>query len=394
MISNVVKAHFMRKIYSIAFIGFVSIGAMAQKTKDQPDSTLKLEDLQLTNAPGFSLMDVSPSSIERPSTTRAFAASIVNAIGQSNGIPQNYAVEFTPFWFLKHPHLSPLKYYGLKKDGGSRPFAALGLFSVSFALINNPGATVNNIAAHNASLGLRTTLIKVYKKKTRDNILRTNTQWVEALRRLFQKTPPPMRPTQHYIDSLEKAMMDAKGNAVSYGDTIKSYLQDKPVFSLDGASALNLAFTNNNYSSNRLNRYGIWLNANLSLDISGKNNGGGKNYFNLYAIGRYLNNSDSLSADGKYVNVGFMDYGAKAELEFNRLSLAYEYIRRTSSQAGVPNTFKSVGLLKYKIKDGLYLTGAFGQNFTKNNNLIATLGINWGLSNGNEKLTGGSPGRN
>jgi hypothetical protein len=365
----------MKKTYSIIFLFCVALNITAQ---DKPDSTLKLEDLQMTNAPSFSLLDVSPSSIERPSTTKAFSASIVNAITQNSGIPQNYAVEFTPFWFVSHPKLSALKYYGVKENGDMRPFSSLGLFSVSFALINNPNTAPGQIAAHNVSFGIRTTLLKIYKKKTRDILFKTNSDWVGAL-----KNASNTGNTKASVSDIDAIEAKVKGS--QYGDSIKAHLKDKPIFSIDGASALNFAFNNNSYSSNRLNRYGVWLNANLCFDISGKNNTG-KNFFNIYAIGRYLNNSDSLTTDGKYVSVGFLDYGAKAELEFNRLSVAYEYIRRETSEP-TPNTFKSVGLIKYKIKDGLYLTGAFGQNFTKVNNLIAVLGINWGLSNGNERVS-------
>ena len=376
----------MKKIYIIsALVSFIVFKINAQ---DKPDSSLKLEDFQLTNAPGFSLLDVSPSSIERPVTTKAFSASVINSLNQSTGIPQNYAVEFTPFWFFKHPKLSALKYYGLSDDGNAKnkAFSSVKFLSVSFALISNPSGTTSQLAAHNLSFGFRTTILKLYTKKTRTKLSRVNEAWVTALRVASRNLSPSYNanPTANDADILE-----AKVQHKHYGDSVKKYLQDKPWFSFDAASALNLAFNNNNYSSNRVNRIGIWANANLSIDISNKNPGSGKNYFNVYAIGRYLQNSDSLNTDGSYLSINFIDYGAKAELEFNNLSFAYEYIRRATSKPGVPNTFKSVGLIKYKIKDGLFLTGAFGQNFTANNNLITVLGINWGISNGTEKVNTG-----
>ncbi len=66
-------------------------------------------------------------------------------------------------------------------------------------------------------------------------------------------------------------------------------------------------------------------------------------------------------------------YGIKAEFQFDKISFAFKYIRRTSSIKNIPDTYKSVGLLQYKIGDGLFLTGAFGRNFSSANNLILPL---------------------
>ena len=101
----------------------------------------------------------------------------------------------------------------------------------------------------------------------------------------------------------------------------------------------------------------------------------------MYALGRYLSDGTTLK-NNEYISQNFYDFGGKLELEFKKLSVAYEYIYRIND---ISNTFRSNGIVKYKISDQLYLTGAFGKNFGDNNNLISLLGLNWGLSSGTEK---------
>ena len=99
---------------------------------------IKLEDLKMPNSPAFILLDVAPTSIDRPTTTKAFSTSILNNVNKNNGIPQNYAVEFTPYWFFKHPNLSAFKYWGYDKDKAIQKTGAQAKYlSVSFATVNS-----------------------------------------------------------------------------------------------------------------------------------------------------------------------------------------------------------------------------------------------------------------
>ncbi len=230
---------------------------------------------------------------------------------------------------------------------------------------------------HNAGFGARATIIQIQSKIVRKNIQRLSNSWYYTLRDFVRSFAPDI-PTQAQLDSFNKAKLN-------YGDSIKSYLLQKPMFSLSVATATNIAFDNNSFGSNRISRTGIWANAELSINLN-KNGSVSTNYLNVSALIRYINDRDSLAPDNKYIRANLLDYGGKAEFQFGKFSLAYEYVRRTSDIQNVSDTYKSVGLLHYKIKEGLFLTGAFGQNFSSVNNLITTIGINWGLSSGEEKI--------
>ncbi len=373
----------------VLMIAIVFIGSHKMYAQGTQDNSIKLQDLQLTNAPVFNLLDISPSSIDNPASTKAFAASILSAINQGSGIPQNYALEFTPFWYTKHPKYTSYTYFGVKSTGENMPFSQARLFSVSFAFINKDSTTnYGKLANHNAGLGVRTTLIRFFSRKTRDSIQSVSKDWYNSLKIAAEQLPTDV--TQADVDKIQK-ILAARAHASSYGEKIKTYLQEKPLFSLNIAAATNMTFENNSFNGNRINRSGIWMDADLALQInkkdkSGKAVGPSSNYFNLSAVIRYINDKDSLDAQKNHINANLFDYGLKAEFQIGKLSLAYEYIRRTSSLHSESNTYKSVGILHYKIRDGLFITGAFGQNFSRFNNLISTLGINLGLSNGSEKI--------
>jgi hypothetical protein len=110
----------------------LNISAQSQKQTE-----INLNDLQAPNSPAFILLDVAPTLIERPTSSKAFATSIINSIAENNGIPQNYAVEFTPFWFFKHPEFTAYKYYGINENGSKKkPFSSSRMTAISLAYVN------------------------------------------------------------------------------------------------------------------------------------------------------------------------------------------------------------------------------------------------------------------
>lgn len=122
----------------------------------------------------------------------------------------------------------------------------------------------------------------------------------------------------------------------------------------------------------------IWTTLNLAINLNKENT----QYLNFYVAGRYI--SDGLNQDDSqtYFKENSLDVGGKLELELKAFSIGYEFIIRNNN---LNNTYWSVGNLRYKIYENLYLVGAYGKNFGEGRNLISLLGINWGINSGNEK---------
>jgi hypothetical protein len=388
----------MKKIcLIIVFIVFTGKNIWSQSNKIEAD-TITLKELEIPNSPAFILLDQTPSTIERPNSSKAFALSILNSFQDSNGVPKNYAVDFTPFWFFKHPNMTSLKYAGYNVENKKQHiFGNIERASISFALITTTD-TLTQKVINNLSVGLRLNLISIRSKQDIEDIIKANSDLINYLRdrddrfekhladikkSLNDNTAVPLKVSNPllYSQTLKEFYEKEDENEGIKENGLKDILARKSAFAVDGAIGYNNFYLDNKFSNGHFGRFGAWLTLNYSWHID--KNPNGKNYFNLYAIGRYLSDGTSIS-NGEYQKQNFYDFGGKAEFEFKKISLAYEYIYRDSNSS---NTFRSNGLLKYKISDNLFLTGAFGKNFGLNNNLISMLGINWGLSTGTEKAT-------
>lgn len=423
---NILFSSEMKTISKITFPILMALAAGSYAQTGSP-STINLKNLQVPSSPAFILMDVAPTSIEKPATAKAFSASILNSVSENNGIPENYGVEFTPFWFVKHPKFTAYKYYGIDPSGKKRmPFAGLRMTAISLASVRNETAidTVF-LKTSNIAIGVRSTLVKVISNSDirdivyyHDSLSRLieglNLQlgmtdskvaffesMLEQIQKELDSSPPDSviailkkkkQDAEETLKELKAEYLELLNNGsrdprmVAVENKLKEILARKPIFAVDGAMALNWAFENSRFDDNYFDRFGAWLSMNLSLPLHKRDASSKTNYFNLYAVGRYLTGrtlEEIYSADRQSV----FDAGGKAEAEIGPFSLSAEYIYRANLDDPGENTFRACGVAKYKIFESLYLTGSFGKNFGDQNNLISLFGINWGFGSGFESVS-------
>ena len=71
-----------------------------------PSPSFTLQDLRTPTAPGFVLLGVAPALIQRPTTPKAFAVSLLSTVSASdNLLPSDYAVEAAPYWLTSRQEL-------------------------------------------------------------------------------------------------------------------------------------------------------------------------------------------------------------------------------------------------------------------------------------------------
>jgi hypothetical protein len=349
---------------------------------------IDLTNLEVPNSPAFMLLDVAPTLIERPSSGKAFAMSILNTVNENNGIPQNYAVEFTPFWYFKHPSLDAFKYWGIDPVANkNKGFNQIKQSTVSFAYANTkwPDTSISrNI--NNLAFGVRGTIFQLVTKKNRDDLIDANNKIIQRLREYNEK----LSGFVFDQDMAEKAKLLADSMSsdpilLENEQKIQEILSREALFSIDGATAVNWAFDGNSFSTNQLSLFGAWLTINYSQELNSKNEGW-KNYLSFLMLARYTYDN-ALNGDprsnGDFLNL--LDFGGKLEFDFKQLSFSYEYIFRTAINQYI-NTFRSTGMAVYKISDKMYVLASLGKNFGDTNNLIAQFGINLGFGTGNEKV--------
>jgi hypothetical protein len=352
-----------------------------------PDSVrVKMDNISIPNSPGFILLDESPSVIDRPASPKAFATSIFNSYRQAGGFPSNYGVEFTPFWFFRHPRMTAYKYLGYNKaEEKQLPFSHIKKASISLAYVNNPD-TDTTPSISNIAFGIRTTILSIRSRRNIQALKNANDQIVQNLRNINQLVIEldPLEPGYH--EKVQRIVDNYENDPqlLESEEQLRQLIEVRPVFAIDAAIAYSRFFLNNKFSDQHFGRLGLWAVLNYSQALGKESIP--KNYISLYGIFRYLQDGTVQNSSGSWDRTNHLDFGARAELELNKLSLSVEYLSR-QRQDNAENTFRAVGVVNYRLSKSFSLTASFGRNFGEEQNLVTLFGLSFGLNSGNEAAT-------
>ncbi|WP_294312400.1 hypothetical protein [uncultured Chryseobacterium sp.] len=371
---------------------FLSIGLKAQGDK------IDLKSLEMSNAPSIILLGISPTELESPKTKKAIILSLVNSFKKGNGVLDNYAVEITPFWLFPSKRIDALKYVGINSMGKQNIFNDIQKTSFSIAyskdLKLNPDS---GIETPSFSVGLSSRILNIRSKDNRDKIIDLTATIEDINRKLsvnFIKNIEPEIFKKCKLDGITdvdcKKIRDFEYNKFINTndqdsiekekqkelDNYKLLIDAAPIFSVDFATAYSTFFSDNKFANNHFGKLGFWMTLSSGIDFTDKEDPKIEKKLNFYGIARYLEDGTTLSVDQQFLRTRNFDFGGKAEFVYNRFSISYEYIYRVNE---IENTFRSSGLLAYKISDKVYINAAFGKNYGNKDNLISFLGLNWGL---------------
>lgn len=349
--------------------------------------SLNITDLELPNAPAFTILDYSPTNISTPTTTQAFTLSLINSVSNANGVPTDYALEFTPYWVFKNKSRNFNDYLsGEEKNSYCKPYK-----NMSFSLSSVKKETIQNV-----SVGIRTNLFTVNRKAKGLAIAELKTKQLVNLVKIIDDAIAPIDVVTGAIKDpytsgspqskdWQKTQLDILENNPLYVSASKSVYDKvdeinamKPIFTVDVATAYSHFYDENEFKSGKFGRFGAWTTLNENFKFEGKNN-----YLCLYQYVRYLENGMNYDETTLVYNrVESLDIGAKVEFQLNDFSLGYEYIKRTSES----DNYRSVGNIKYKLNKSFTINGGFGKNFEKTENLVSFLGVSWGIATSNNVL--------
>ncbi len=349
----------------------------------QDDITTQLTNMAPPSSPAFVLMDIAPTSVYVPESLKAMSLQVLNGLGgeSGNGFPKNFAAEVVPFWYTRPKNMNVLKYYNFRKSdesiSGVEGYDSQNIFgdifkkaSLSFAYMDGT-FEVFETPQNYISVGARTTLIKVLKKqdiknavakyKNYDNYMKTSPDVIQ----LIGNTDP---------SKLNEEVQKLESWQTAYKE-LEEAINIRPVFIMDISVAYS-ALLNNEESGfgDHFGRMGVWLSSDLALPFSNNPN----NFIHVYAVGRYLRNGLNLNNENMLFTTDVYDVGGKFELEFNALSVGYEYL----SREGDDDQYRSLGTIRYRISDSFTVTGGFGKNFNSGDDTISLLGVKWALNTG------------
>ncbi|HMT28906.1 MAG TPA: hypothetical protein PKD91_06475, partial [Bacteroidia bacterium] len=95
----------MKTIQIYTCLSLLLIAIFSNEAKSQ--EAIDLTELKAPSSPAFSILGVQPNDIARPKTFEALEANLFSSISGENStiLPNNYALEFSPYWLMSHPKL-------------------------------------------------------------------------------------------------------------------------------------------------------------------------------------------------------------------------------------------------------------------------------------------------
>lgn len=411
----------MKKIVLLAAL----VSNMTLLFAQSKEISAELNKLELSNAPSVMLLGLASSDLETPKSKKAFMSSIVNSFSENDGLPNAYAVELTPTHLFPLTEMDALKYAGIKSikktdnsyEYKNNIFSEAKNVSVSFAFLRN--YKIEDLETENPSVSfsLRTTVFKIRNKKNIEAITTSSNN----ISRELTDIQSEFYQSQKYKDidasnisnsEKEKKLAQAlEGFVTDYYKTetenYKKYLDEKPAFQLDIASAYSTFFLDNQFKNNQFGKLGFWMTMSSGINLErtktpkkkeDQNDEKSKviikeafttdaskikKRLNFYAVARYLQDRTIYDAASGFSRSNNYDFGGKIELVYNRFSIGYEFIYRSSD---LDDTYRSNGIINYKVSDSVYINAAFGKNYGDKNNLITFLGLNWGLDSKRKTL--------
>jgi hypothetical protein len=359
----------------------------------EPDSTLSFDLLLAPSAPGFVLLGVEPSAVERPGTPSDLALAILSHTGDLSHLPENLALQFSPYWLFFGQHIT-FERFADHRDPGQNLLQTLSLslaYSTSDSLPDLPSTPL--------ALGIRCSPLRGRIDPEFDGYARRLESLYEELDRLSEVFHEKWA-TRIEEDSTIRALFDG---FLAADDSLKPLLEPliqaqiaereaeirthveteirqehtariqsvreilsglrfrRIGWTLDLAGGLVIEFPGRRFDDGQIGRWGGWLTG----GFVGRS-------LSALALARYLGYRDESEES-------LLDLGARFILDDpGRFSLSVEGIyRKRLNGDGSRDTWRLAFIFDYEIARNKALSLAFGRDFEgkRSANLIVSLSV-------------------
>lgn len=314
---------------------------------DAQSVSLKLDSLRPPASPAFVLLDVAPSTIERPTTPRAVAFGLASSVGDADGLPKNYAVAFAPYWLTSHPRLTLDAY----ERGG---FAANLVRTLDFSFASaerTKDSTGTPLPGTRLGWGVRALPLKGVQSDSVPILL-------DSIRGIHRRCL--------LEDDTEGCIARADSAIHGLVRRTQREMRNRYGWTLEIAGGMTVDFPNDDFSRGRGERVGVWITPGYRAQHSPMQN--------LFVL-RYIR-------DLADVDENTLDFGGRVYWEWKQAALSAEVVQRWSG-AEWKNTQRVTGTFEFQITGDLYATYSLGRDFVPqdggNNRLVSILGVNFGV---------------
>jgi len=310
--------------------------------------TLTLDELRTPPSPAFVLLGVEPSSVERPANPKSLAISLLSAATGNDLIPKNYALEVAPYWMVSHPGLTFDQYY--KANVWQSIVQSLSVSLATSKFTEDSGGTGSETGI---GLGMRF-LFLTGKANSELSTLRSK---LRNIQNQILDTDDPEKEKQLTKQAQDIALK------------IQSADKKRVGWRVEFANAISASYPDDNFNRGSIGRIGLWVTGSYELETP---------FLSFISCSRYLRDvHDNNEKD-------LFDIGGRLLYQNKDLSLSAEFVKRfiNSQSSGDIQTNRLAGILEYRIREDLYLSGSFGKDYAdegQDNTLIALLGVHFGF---------------
>lgn len=324
---------------------------------------VEIDDLTAPTSPAFILLEVSPAAVERPENAKTFAVNLLNKLSSTKGLPQNYALEVTPYWLASH---TGLEFHEYQKPSPGQ--SIMQSFALSVATVPMPGATTGaDPVGTRLGMGMR---MNIFNGKP-DTALETKVGLLADAQDRFLTA---------------RRAGDAAGAATAgmdlekYALEIQSLDTERVGFFLALAAGQVWAFPEDDAARRTAEKSGIWLTP--SYRFRACNVGRDEPCEQRVDIVGVVRELKSTGQDARWDYGGRLVWRASRELYLSAESLHRRDRLAAGTVTAQAGSDRTVGLLEYRIKKDLVLYGSFGRDFMKDNGvkpLVSLFGLNLGF---------------
>jgi hypothetical protein len=329
-------------------------------------------------SPAFTLFGLEPASVERPANPADLAISFATQAKDAAGVPEDFAIEFSPFWLVSRPFLS------WSADKARSPWQSLqrtASFSIGTGQIGTDEAPVTGLAIGGRASILSGELsdeleaqIKRLETQLTNQATMLNALMAPALERLRERFNAREITVEQLAEETAKIQaLAVKSKLHTESAEYKAVVKTMEKFAtvrdgwfLEVAGAAGWRYPEAVWKEGSFDRWALWVTPSYVAKQS-----------SVVGVFRYLSKDVSAGTED-----GVLDVGVRGILFRDRYALSVEYMRRSFEDDALEAGHRFVGIAEYAVRDGTWLVATFGRDrdTAQENSLVARLGLSFSFA--------------
>jgi len=352
--------------------------AQTTVTPSKPATVPAFNSVRTPTSPAFTLFGLEPSSVERPANPSALALAFLTKAKDPTTVPQDFALESSPFWLVKQPMF---RWQDDVKRNVLDSLARTASFSVATGEIGTKAAPVRGLAVGGRASILSGTLSKETQAQIErlEGLLQAEAalglRMMASQLKVLSDRLLAGEITKEQHTEMMRVLQDAMLKSKEYKEIAERNAVEKLMekfatvrdgFFLEVAVAAGWRYPSAVWSQGKFDRWGLWATPSFVGNTA-----------SVVGVLRYLSEDAAAGTDERV-----LDYGVRSVHFRDRYAVSLEYLRRTFKAENLKDGHRFVGIAEYAITDATWLIATFGRDHDtkREGSLIARLGLSFNFN--------------